>query len=519
VDREIRIKDFNSKPFYNIQATFATPNKTGGTYQGTWTNPDFKSDPTAPEKKADRVSTISEAKIIQDRIKNHNSKIKDEEKVIKENPPSLYNLNEIQRDANKLYSWSAKKTLDIAQQLYERHKIISYPRTESTSLPEDYVAEVTKIFKEITPHPLGHYVKLAHDPATAPNKKQIFNDKEISDHFAIIPTGETPGQLDADETKLYGLVVRRFVAAFCSPAEKKQIQRQTIIDNNEKDLFVCKSTLLSVAGWRAAYDEKAGKFTPVELPGHTNDPAVITDLKLHEGNTQPPNRYTESDILGIMENIANLIEDPALKAVTKKRGLGTSATRGDTIDKLKRVGYINIQGKSLVPTPKAVHLIISLRQLGLDSITNPAMTGDWEVNLQEVEKGQRSYATFMTTIEDYTKDFIEKLRVEANKNPASSSNRGPASEYSHNCPHCDSPLKSYDSHIACSKFNWKDPKACHFKIQKTLLGREMKEDEIETLITTHKTELLLGFISKTGRPFNAALSIDKKDGNIKFNYN
>ena len=523
VDREIAIRNFVPQDFWEIYGTFGLK---AGSYKAKWFN---QAAPDAPAESGDkeggeddkgsRFTDKAKAQAIVDKCKGvAPSSVRDTSKKVSSQPPRLFDLTGLQREANKRYKISAKKTLDAAQALYEKHKATSYPRTDSTALPEDYVAKTRQIMGEFTRDPYGEHAKrvLKHD-WIKPNKR-IFDNSKISDHFAIIPTGVEPGQLSADEQKVYDLIVRRFLAAFHPAAEYHVTTRITVVAGES---FRCSGRVMVEPGWtavdgKAASDDK--DKTPALCPLAPGEQARNEKIELKAGKTQPPQRFSEATLLGAMEGAGKMVDDDELRAAMSERGLGTPATRAAIIEGLltarkRKDGsldepYMVRENKTqaLVPTDKGIDLITFLRDNGLDLLTSPKLTGDWEHRLHLMEKKSYQRTAFMGEIAEFTRGVIDAIRKKASTMPQPAA----ADPVDAPCPSCGAKIEAKGPMYECAG-------GCGFKLWSEVASRPLSAEEVKTLLTQRKVGPLQGFVSKAGKPFSATLNL-QQDGKLSFEF-
>ena len=326
--------------------------------------------------------------------------------------PRLYDLTTLQREANNRFGLSARRTLQIAQALYERHKVITYPRTDSRALPEDYVATCRQTLGKL-PGDLAKHGQTALDNGWVRPNKRIFNNAKISDHFAIIPTGTAPAHLDEMEAKVYDMIARRFVAAFFPAAEFDVTTRISRVAQAHD--FKTEGKVLTAPGWLAVYgkttvDESADARALPALTSADNGEAKTISAELHAETTKPPPRYTEATLLSAMERAGKLVDDEEMAEAMKERGLGTPATRADTIDGLINQKYLERQQRELVPTTKAESLLQFLSAVHADALTKPDMTGEWEFKLRQMEHGNFPRRDFMSEIVEVTKRLVDRTK-------------------------------------------------------------------------------------------------------------
>lgn len=339
----------------------------------------------------------------------------DEKKPARQLSPLLYDLTSLQRDGNSRFGLSARRTLQIAQALYERHKAITYPRTDSRYLPDDYLPTVKNTLKNLEGTEFGEFSKTVLKEGWLKPTKRVFNGAKVSDHFAIIPTLQVPdlGKLDEIELKVYAAIARRFIAVFYPEAVYEVTTRITRV---KKHAFRTDGKILKEAGWLAVYGkegiEEGGSDEGKLLVPVTDGEKVKTVAVLADGlQTKPPARFTEATLLSAMEGAGKLIDDETLRDAMGERGLGTPATRAATIETLISEEYVRRMGRELVPTAKAFGLFETLDALGIEILHSPELTGEWEHKLKEIEHGRLKRREFMTEIEKVTKDIVEKIRA------------------------------------------------------------------------------------------------------------
>ena len=403
--------------------------------------------------------------------------------------PALFDLTTLQREANSKFGFSAKNTLAIAQALYERHKVLTYPRTDSRALPEDYLPTVRETLSVLAGTGYGTFAsKILEEGWVRPNKR-IFNNAKISDHFAIIPTLQAPKSLTEPEQKIYDLVTKRFLAVFYPAAEFLISTRITRVAGEP---FKSEGKVLVNPGWLAIYgreavqEDDAPTLTPVAA-GEQADTRKI-DLLAHQ--TKPPARFSEATLLSAMENAGKLVEDEELREAMAEKGLGTPATRAAVIEGLINEQYLHRNARELVPTPKAFSLITLLRGLKVDELCSPELTGDWEHQLREIQRGHLKRAEFMERIAEMTRYIVfNAKKYESDTVP------GDFATLKSPCPKCGGVVKENYKKFQCTG------QGCEFSLWKTVSGRQFEIAEIEELLTQRVVGPLQGFRSKLGRPF------------------
>jgi DNA topoisomerase III len=403
--------------------------------------------------------------------------------------PQLYDLTSLQREANSRFGFSAKRTLQIAQALYERHKAITYPRTDSRALPEDYMPTVKGTLSKLE-NPFAR--RVLDNNWVKPNKR-IFNDAKVSDHFAIITTGTVPHSLDNNEQAIFEMVTKRFVAVFFPPA---QYENTTRITRVEAEPFKTEGKIMVAPGWLEVYGRETTGDKPEEnLPAVQQGERVQTvRVEINTEQSRPPVRYNEGTILTAMEAAGKLVDDEELRDAMKEKGLGTPATRAAIIETLISAHYLTRQGKELQPTAKAIQTIMLLKS-AVPELTSPELTGEWEFRLREIEHRKLTRDAFMRDIRDLTKDIVGKAK---HFHP---DEHMPDTEPFGQCPKCGSPIVERFKSFTCTNED------CDFTIWKTIAGRLLSRDEFETLVRDKQIGPLSGFRSRKGKRFHAALKL------------
>lgn len=492
--REREIKAFKPEDYWEVHADFAVAT---GNYPGRWIDPDFKKSDDQPHGRPERIWDRQQAALIEQRCTGKTGTVTEETKPTRQIAPQLYDLTTLQREA----PFTAKNTLQIAQALYERHKMLTYPRTDSRYLPEDYLSRVHETMRDLagTDHPVAKWAAKSIEEGKIHFNKRIFNNAKVSDHFAIIPTGRVVKLSDA-EAKLYDMVVKRFVAVFYPHAEFEVTKRLTTIRHpDEKDVFLTNGKTLVNPGWLAVYGRVAGVAAEKDelVAVEQGEDARAESVELQDKVTNPPPRYTESTLLSAMEGAGKLIEDDELREAMAERGLGTPATRAATIEGLLRQKYIAREGRDLNVTGKGLRLIELCEEMRIKALSSPEMTGDWEAKLNKMQRGLIKRDEFMREIIDFTEEVVEK----AKRHMENAVNRSyPDLEVP--CPNCGAPrLKQTDATYECREMD------CDFRISKHIAGRRLSDDEARELFTTGKLPELDGFRSRFNKPFSAALEL------------
>ena len=397
VNREKEIQNFRPVDYWTIRADFSD-------YYGDWRG-----------SNGGRIYEQAKVEEILARIKGQEGTIKEvKTEAKKEQPPLAYDLTELQRDANRRYGWSAQKTLAVLQDLYERQKLVTYPRTDSRYITSDIVPTLPIRLKAMAAGPYQAMAKALLQKPLQPGKRLV-NDSKVSDHHAIIPT-EQPLNLrvlDEDEKRLYDLVARRFLAVLYPPFCYEQTTIVTVVKG---ETFYSRGKVITDQGWRAVQmspadkeDDEEEKVPEQTLGRHQQGEKVpVKSCKSNKQKTKPPARYNEATLLSAMENCGQLVEDKELRESIKGSGLGTPATRAEIIEKLIRTSYIERQGKQLIPTSKGMQLL-DLVPLELRS---PELTAQWEQKLADIARGKAKKSDFMNDIRKDTSQLVHSIRID-----------------------------------------------------------------------------------------------------------
>lgn len=516
VEREQRIKRFRARTYWEVIADFESD---GGTYVGKWFDETFDRVSKADDVdlRADRIWREDLAKEIVAACKGRTGIVTEESKPSTQIAPLLYDLTSLQREANGRFGFSAKMTLGLAQALYEKHKVLTYPRTDSRALPEDYLNTVRATMESLTGDaPVARKTtRESNDEAESPAygrfaarilkegwvrpNRRIFNNEKISDHFAIIPTLERPKHLSEPEQKLYDLVMKRFLAVFYPAAEFQVTTRITRIGEHP---FRTEGKVLVNAGWLEVYGKEARADDDALLAPVPGGEATAAGVVASENQTKPPARFNEGTLLSAMEGAGKLVEDEELRAAMTEKGLGTPATRAAVIEGLLQEEYILREGRELVPTAKAFDLLYALNKFGIDELRSPELTGTWEYKLKQMEQGQLKRTEFMKHIVDMTQELVDRVKQGTLSDE-------PISTLAEPCPRCGGQIVENYKKFACT--------SCDFSLWKVVAGRRMEGEEIERLIRERSIGPIQGFRSKMGRPFAAILRM-KDDLTTEFDF-
>lgn len=501
--RELEIRNFKPQTYWRVQGQFAVE---AGAYEG-YLHKESIDRKSNDHDRHDRLWDGEQAAAILKSFEEASvATVADEKKRTRQSSGRLYDLTSLQREANGRFGFSATRTLQIAQALYEKHKVLTYPRTDSRALPEDYIPTVIETLKSFSGELAEKAQPVIGNGWVKPNKR-IFNNAQISDHFAIIPTGQSSEKLSGDEWKIFDMVTRRFIAIFYPPAEFDETTRTTTVGEHRfrtAGKVLVKPGYLEVYG-KAQLDRELPALgeadkAPDWLPENAAPPgppaehyARPTDFNLEEEQTKPPSRYTEATLLSAMEGAGKLVEDDELADAMKESGLGTPATRASTIEHLLKEKYLEREARYLIPTMKAESLFEFLSAVQVEELTRPDLTGEWESRLRQMEQGKLSREDFMKGISeltqkivDRTKTFEESIEDAPDTGIISPTDEKPMKET----------LRAYRSQDG------------ELTIYKTIAGRRLEEPEVQKLVAERMLGPLDDFRSKAGKPFSATLRLD-----------
>jgi DNA topoisomerase-3 len=506
--REEEIRAFTPEPYWVVDAKFAAiaapPNRA---YEGRYHAP-----AGAPGGAGPRVKSAAEATAIVVACESQIGEItKLEKSERRERPPLLYDLTSLQRDANGRFGFSARRTLGAAQRLYEEHKALTYPRTNSRYLTSDMIAEIKPIAVLVGERrEYGAASKYVQGLDVLPLGR-VVDDAKVTDHHAIIPTRAERHPVDKmndDDKKIYDLVVRRFLAVFHPEAVFENTRVETTVSTH---VFRTRGKVMLVAGWRAVYGETADadgaaagtdddegreQQLPKLEPGES---ATVREVAAEEKETKPPRRYTEGALLAAMETAGKLVDEEELREAMKDSGIGTPATRAAIIERLLAVGYIERDGRALVVSEKGLNVI---RLLGEHALTSPSLTGDWEHRLARIETGEDSRQAFMGDIVKFTQDTVAELDANLKDVRIPRANLGP-------CPVCGHDIVENRKGYSC----WsRDDPGCGFVIWKSKAGKQLPIVVARELIKTGRTEkAVTGFKGRSGKSFRARLALQQSE--------
>lgn len=500
VDRYQEVQAFNSETYWELILKLE---KAGKSFEAKWFT-----------KGTDRFTEESKAKEIlekigtQVRVKDANKKPKNEQ------PPLLYDLTELQKDANKRYNFSAQKTLDLAQELYESYKTITYPRTDSRYLSDDLFPTIPDLLHNVAQVPAyAPFVKTIFAKGLQ-KEKRFFNDSKVSDHHAIIPTETNPASagMRKEHFMIYDLIVRRLLSAFLGKCEKELSE---IILEDAGEMFRAKGTMVKTMGWRSIYDsldkalearkkssKKSGKKKgEEELPYvEVGEMLAIQEKQLPKKKTKAPPIHTESSILALMETCGKEMEDEHLREAMKDRGLGTPATRAGMIERLLQRGYIRRDKKKLIPTERGIGLIKLVHD---QPIASPELTGEWEHRLHRIAKGDYDVQKFMAEVRNYTAHIIHNVKGTRPPQPL----MPPYRLDDVSCPVCkEGQILKGKRAFGCSRFK----EGCNFTVRPLIAGKMVEKEHLTDLLQLgHTRHFVQGFTSRAGKRFDARLRLNE----------
>lgn len=496
-EREKAIQVFRPETYWEVRATFGAAL---GDYDAKWIDAAWKKDENKPHSRPERLWTAEAAREIVERCRGAEGVTHETKKPVSLPPPLLFDLTSLQREASNYFGFSARRTLQIAQECYEKHKVLTYPRTDSKFLPDDYVGVAYGTVGKIAEQggELAPFARAIVENKTVKKTRRVFDSSKVSDHFAIIPTGRFVN-LTGDAAKIFHLVMQRFLGVFMANAEYEDTERMTTVTHpsGASDVFLSRGRVMKSAGWKALYG-KSGKQKEELVPVEDGEKVPVRAIDAHEDETKPPARYTEATLLSAMEGAGRLVEDEELSAAMKERGLGTPATRASIIEGLISQEYMARDGKSLVATRKGIELIDLLTHIGLRTLTSPEMTGEWEYRLKKMEQGRLQRGEFMKEIKGYATEIVELVKDYRTK-----MQEVELEEMALTCPECGSVgLRNTHDSVSC--------RSCKFRVRRSISGRTMADEEIESLVREGKTPVLEGFRSRFGKPFAAGLQLNDK---------
>ena len=509
VKREREIQAFVPEPYWLVHAQFDPR------YEGLWVEGDET-----------RLKEAKRAEEIAAKVSGKDGTVESvERKEQSERAPLLYDLTSLQRDANRRFGFSARRTLQAAQSLYEDKKALTYPRTNSRWLSGDLVPQLKPT--AATLQPIGEYAAAARYVLGLQQLPlaRVVNDSKVSDHHAIIPTDveHDVSRFSPDERRIFDLVARRFLAVFHPPA---RYARTTVVTLVEEERFRSRGKVTLEAGWRGVYglvseadqaaarQDEEGENESAELPPLEQGQTVkCATAEVEAKETKPPPRYTEATLLSAMETAGKLIDDEELREAMKESGLGTPATRAETIETLIRREYIERGGKDLMPTPKGLQVITMLEE---HPLTSPELTGSWEKRLTDIEHGEDDRSKFIGDIAEFTRATVEKI-AELDKEKLR-----PERVELGLCPRCGAEtgeiIRENSKAYGCTSWKSREEPGCGFVIWKRVAGRTLTPELARQLLEEGKTkDVISGFRSRAGKPFRARLVLNG-EGKVEFDF-
>ncbi len=494
VKRETERKKFVPETYWELHATFTCDTIS---YSGVWIEPKFKKDPEKPHNRQNRIWKQELAKDIVKRCTGEQAEIEETSKKSTQRSPLLYDLTSLQREANSRFGFSAKNTLGIAQALYERHKLVTYPRTDSRNLPEDYLPTVKKVVGCQKQWQYGKFASEALEKNYLKMDKRVFNNAKVSDHFAIIPTSGLPGKLSEPEMKVYQMITQRFLAVFFPAAVYHNTKRLSRVQD---EVFLTEGKILVDPGWKAIYgSSKDDKSDTILQALPQGNPVFCQEIDQQENQTKPAPRFSEATLLSAMENSGKLIDDEELAEAMKERGLGTPATRASIIEKLINEKYIVRENRELIPTGKAFELLNLLEAMKIDVLASPELTGEWEYKLNQILKGGMTRDQFMASIREMTDKMVTQVK---NFSGVQAEQKQQASF---------SPLEDVIYYETATAYISEDEK---IMVRKILGGRVMAEEEICSMLKGDTIGPMDDFRSKRGKSFSASIHLN--NGKVEF---
>jgi DNA topoisomerase-3 len=525
VDRELEVLVHVPRAYWRLVGSFEHD---GNVYQGTWFDPALEG--ADDEARDDRIFDEVRAQAVAAAVQGRRGEAEETRKPSRESAPPLFDLTSLQREAIRRFGWTARRTLSAAQRCYEAHKLLTYPRTDSRCLPNDYrgnVQEVLRAFADAgrgrrsgaqDADPIAEYGVAASRllEQGLENEGRTFDDSKVSDHFAIVPTGRLPGPaLSGDDKRLFDLVTRRFLSTFHPPATWERVERTTRVAGER---FRSRARTLVEPGWRAVLEGGATAdagddvaVLPPLRPGAAEASGVAVanqGIELIAEQTKPPPRITEARLLSLMENAGQDLEDEDLAAAMHERGLGTPATRAEIIENLIAKGYVVRLGRALRPTAKGIRLIDILKRIHIDRLTSAELTGEMELHLNQVEQGERAASDFMQEIEDYTREIVDHAKSFEYEDLYAKD--PPLGE----CPRCQRPVVEGPWFYRCQEEPARDPD-CPLRIWKDTSGRYIDRASAAALLRDGRTPTLEGFTARNGRTYQGILEIDRDEWAVR----
>lgn len=510
VDRRRERENFKPEPYWVLKAHFENEK---GEWWGAW----FKENQT-------RILEEEQAGAIREKVENRTGHVVSVDKQKKNQaPPLLYSLTDLQREANSRYGFFAKKTLGIAQALYEEKKCLSYPRTEAHVLGTQNISLVKKIIDNLTKSYPESFRNIIPERVNE-KYKRVFDDSRLTDHHAIIPLAPIPQRASTDEKTIYDMVMKRFAAAFHADCEYEQTN---IVTQVEKENFRTQGKRILKPGWRVVYGMEIEKKAELEddiqdenlPPLEKDDTAKVIDTKIDHKETLPPPEYTEALLLRDMTNPSRYVAENELKKIYRGDiGLGTQSTRAQIIETLLMRKYVQRQKRYLIALDKGCLLIDTLRRFEKAKIlTSAEETARWEMQLNQIAQGEESGQTFLNNIKTFIHDLVDEFKsgkIEPAKAAESSPLvQNPPTPYG-KCPRCGGDIIEGKKGFGCSRWR-KEHGLCRFVIWKTIAGKKIPKSAVTQLLQKGTTQKIQGFTSKQGKKFSARLKIDLDKENLQ----
>lgn len=486
-NRENEIIQFKPEDYFEVFAQFEAAD---GLYVGKW-----------GKGKTDRFRSRKEAEAIQNKVTGPGEVTKVEQTKTTEHPPLLYDLTALQMDANGRFGYSAQKTLNIVQKLYE-NQLVTYPRTNSRFLKEDLKGEIPRIIQGL-PDEYDSYKKALLSKSLSFTKR-YFDDSKVDGHYAIIPTYKSAAGLAGDEKKIYDLIATSLVRAFFPAAVWGITKIETTVGG---EIFYSSGKVLIEKGWRAVGQDSSGPKEEILPNVQKGEQVENNKVDVVAKKTKAPNRFTEKTLLSAMETAGRFVDDDDYREAMKERGLGTPATRASIIERLIQVKYVERKGKQLIPTEKGLEII---RKFPIEEIKSPGLTGEWEYKLALIERGQYSQEEFIKEIVRFTVDSVNRLKGQDKQEIG-----GTQEEYG-KCPRCGGSVTKNKKGWGCSR--WKE--GCKFQIWNNVIcGKRLTDANIKQILSKGETRKISGFISKAGKKFQAKLKLSPDNsGKLEFDF-
>ena len=497
VDHEIIILSHSPVPYWQLSADFSSD---GCKWNARWERTGHKDDEERPEYKSHRIIEQEEYERLKTLLKDNNkATITQTTREYKEKSPLNFDLTSLQRSANNLWSWTAKRTLRAAQDLYDRFKLTTYPRTDSKYLPENMKEEISKTIRQLGAQ--DKYTKFSKN-LTDNGLKHVnrnFNDKKVSDHFAIIPTGKIPDMdMSEDHKKLYDLIVRNFISSWYPEAVWNVEKR---IASIQSESFHKEVRTIATPGWREVQPKKSDapegwgalKSSPCE--------GLMTAHEFKEEKSKPKGRLKEAGLLRLMEHAGKKLESEEMAEAMKEKGLGTPATRAETIEKLIDRDYIRrAKAGTISATAHGIRIIDTLRRIPVEWITSAELTGEMEASLIDVQKGNTTKKEFMDAIVEKTTSLVEKIRD--HDRSTLYQDDSPLGK----CPKCDGDVNETVLSYICSENKGKG-EGCSFVFWKDTSGRWFDRSTAKRLLEEREIEELHGFFGRNGEGYTNSVTL------------